>query len=179
MNSPPSNLLSWLTCQDSLTNKLKAIATDVRLEILQQKWVLPSLWHQQALGITEHSVLHRDILTWGNQRVCWYARTIIPLSSYQGEVSFFNRLQQESLGDLIYGNAAVKRVALIHYAIDKEAPEYGWLNEFIPEDADSLWARRSLFKVNSLPFYLVELFLPGLLRCFVEVESVPALNACS
>ncbi len=160
---PPSNLSSWLTCDNSLTNKLKAVTGNAKLQVLDQRWVFPDWWDKNVLKVTVEAVFHREIIMWSKKHACWFARTIIPYESYQTDAQFFNRLETESLNELIYNNPQVKRTSLLNYSINAQSLEYHWLDEPLHQNAESLWVRLSTFTLhNGFHFYLVEIFLPGL-----------------
>lgn len=158
-NPPPdARLLSWLCHQQSLTEKLKAVAGDARLEILDQRW--------DAL-LDSTRVMCREIVMWAFDSPCWYARTLIPQVTYHAHEALFERLQTESLGDLIFHGTDIKRASLVSYAIAQQSPEYAWVSKWRPQDAGWLWVRQSELRVSAAaqhPFVLKEILLPGLMR---------------
>ena len=161
-------LLSWLTYEHSLTDRLnKNLDKPARLELLSQRWVSATWWDIYVLKLKKESVLHRDIIMWAEE-ACWYARTILPASTYKSSPSFFDRLEREPLGQLIFHEPMIKRVEMINYSINKSSVEYYWLKKALV-DVDILeeeyWLRFSSFIVNDLsPFFLIEVLLPGLMR---------------
>jgi chorismate--pyruvate lyase len=160
---PPKVLSSWLTHDSSLTEKLRAETGNARIEVLEQRWVFPDWWDKNVLKMSPEAVFHREIIMWSNERPCWYARTIIPYECYQRDTLFFNRLESENLGQLIYNNPNVKRTSLLNYPINSQSLEYHWLDRFQHQDAQYLWVRLSTLTLHhSFHFYLVEIFLPGL-----------------
>lgn len=165
-DSPPDCLLPWLEHEHSLTEKLKNITGHAVIKLLKQEWESPNWWDKFALGLNQiSSVLHREILMISKNEVCWYARTIIPASCYDANVEFFSRLRQESLGVMLFNHKEVKRQQMCFYAIDSSTLEYHWLPVQYSEQANILWVRLSVFAFKeNAPFYLVEIFLPGLLR---------------
>jgi chorismate--pyruvate lyase len=168
---PPSSLSSWLSSNNSLTNKLKAITGHTRLQVLEQKWVFPDWWDKHVLKIALEAVFHREIVMWSHHHACWFARTIIPYQSYQTDAPFFNRLEKETLNELIYNNPHVKRTSYINYSINQQSLEYHWLGENLHQNADCLWVRLSTFTLhNANHFYLVEIFLPGLIESQTEIK---------
>lgn len=163
-NVPPKPLKVWLDYPYSLTEKLKDEAGEARLQRLTQHWRIPDWWDKFNSGGNHQELLHREILMWARQKPCWYARTIIPLSTYQHDVPLFSRLQQEPLGNLIFSNNKIKRTSFIHYAINAQCIEYHWLDEHMHGNAKTLWVRLSTFLLNDhYPFFLVEILLPGLI----------------
>ena len=151
--------------QDSLTELLKAKAGDTRLDLLGQRWGLADWWDQHVLQLPNKSVLHREILMWADDAPCWYARTIIPKTTYLADEAFFNRLQKESLGALIFNERRIKRIQKNFYPVNSQSIEYHWVTACIPCSSKTLWARLSVFTLNDdAPLYLIEILLPALER---------------
>lgn len=161
----PSTLLPWLTYQLSLTDRLQDIAGHAHLQVLRQHWREASWWDKHVLQIEGDDVLHREILMWVGQNVCWYARTIIPKATYQADSLLFSRLKNESLGALIFNKPKIKRTYLKYYAINNQSIEYHWLDQLLHGAAEQLWVRLSAFTINGdYPFFLIETLLPALER---------------
>lgn len=161
----PSALNLWINYQDSLTKLLQTKAGETRLQIVGQQWQSPDWWDQHVLHLTKELVLHREILMWTTEAPCWYARTIIPKTSYQEDDLFFNRLQKESLGELIFNESRIKRVRMMHYPVSPQSIEYHWVTKCVPCSVKTLWTRLSVFTLNDeFPFYLIEILLPALER---------------
>ena len=158
-------LIPWLVYEQSLTQKLKIAAGDARMEVLDQRWDVPDVWDKNVLNIENTNVMHREILMWAWDTPCWYARTIIPDTTWQDNITLFDRLKSEQLGQLIFNGTDIKRVSLTHYSILPSSIEYKWLHESMHQGAPTLWVRLSEFKVHDRDaFFLVEILLPGLLR---------------
>lgn len=151
-------LIPWLEHEQSLTEKLKAVAGDARLE------VIASRWDDAPDG---SRVMRREIVMWAFDSPCWYARTLVPLATYHANEALFERLQTESLGDLIFHGTDIKRVSLTSYSITKQSPEYAWVRKWLQQDVARLCVRQSDLSINSSilhPFTLKEILLPGLMR---------------
>lgn len=162
---PSSALLPWLTYQNSLTERLQAKAGNTYLDVLGQDWHAPTIWEKEVLSISDKSVFCREIVMQAFTTPCWYARTIIPQSSYEAGIDIFVRLKNESLGLLIFSEVRIKRVSLMHYPIDTQCMEYYWLDETMHAGSKLLWARLSVFLIDeTFPFCLIEIMLPGIMR---------------
>lgn len=162
---PPASIIPWLMCESSLTNKLASLAGDARLDVRSQHWDMSDDWDIGKLKLDAVRVMHREIAMWAFDTPCWYARTILPELTYQSNHQLFDRLKNQSLGELIFNSNQIKRVSLNHYMIAVGSFEYNWLNDLAPQDASPLWMRLSEFMVISgHSFYLAEILLPGLLR---------------
>ncbi|STX51364.1 4-hydroxybenzoate synthetase [Legionella busanensis] len=170
-NIPPAPLLPWLTYEQSLTKRLKNITSEApKLTVLKQHWCYADWWDKNVIGLKEReSVIHREITISAKDKKCWYGRTIIPGSTYQSNEALFIRLNQENLGQLIFGNKSITRLYHKFYAITPETIEYYWLKSLNYKD-DILWARLAVFSINnSAQFYLIEILLPDLLRVTNEL----------
>jgi len=158
-------MLPWLLHEESLTEKLSDAAGDARLDVLDQRWESPDAWDLIVLKLNTTSVMHREILMWAFDSPCWYARTILPDTTFQANTALFDRLKTEPLGHLIFNGTEIQRASLTHYRISPSSPEYSWLNESMHQGALELWVRLSEFVVNGRDsFFLVEILLPGLSR---------------
>ena len=163
--SPPAHLLPWLTYTDFLTEKLQKLTGHAKISVLSNRWEKPSQWAKNKLGVMSTWVLNREICMKSQNDVCWFARTILPIETFELDPSLFNRLKEESLGQLIFYGTDISRVSHTYYPIDKHAIEYHWLDKSVHQDEKNLWVRLSEFKVHgTFSFYLIEILLPGLER---------------
>lgn len=163
--SPSESILPWLTHEQSLTQKLDDAAGEARLEVLAQTWERPSAWDCSVLNLTSQTVMHREIVMWAFNAPCWYARTILPDTTFNANSTLFNRLKAEPLGHLIFNGTEIQRASLRHYMISPSSSEYHWLTSSMHQGASELWVRLSEFLVKGQDsFFLVEVLLPGLSR---------------
>ncbi|HVT62904.1 MAG TPA: chorismate lyase [Legionellaceae bacterium] len=161
--TPPAHLLPWLTHTTYLMQELKKKAGDAHLDILSQSWAITTDWDQHILHLDDELVLHRDVVILAYETPCWFARTILPATTYQTDELLFERLEREPLGNIIFNNTAIERVSLRYYPIDPSDAEYTWIPASIYQGQKKLWMRLSQFAVHhKTSFYLVEIFLPGL-----------------
>jgi chorismate lyase len=167
-NLPPTPLAPWLTHQASLTDKLKALTPEVKLQVLTNTWEKTHPWDWSTLMLPKNiTVLHRDVVMHAEDTPCWYARTILPLSVYNAEEALFSRLKTEALGELIHSHPDIKRTNISPYRIRKMSTEYAYASEAVPNHplGDMLWGRVSRFTLReNHTFYLLEVLLPGLLK---------------
>lgn len=160
----PEKLTPWLVYTQSLTDKLRQEAGDAELAVLSQNQIPASWWDRFVLQVEAQPVTQREILMSAYGKPCWYARTIIPDSTLTANELLFGRLKQESLGDILFGNDNIKRIAMINYVIDASCIEYYWLDSAMRGNSQSFWARLAMFEINETsPFFLIEILLPGLL----------------
>lgn len=167
-HAPPLLLLPWLKHETSLTNKLRQMAGEAHLVVLKEGVRHVDWWATHVLGLEPQTVFQREIMMFSGQIACWYARTIIPHHTWCAHETMFKRLERETLGDIIFSEPAIKRYSLVNYAIDSQSIEYYW---FKHANFDSQWLRLSVFTIdNNAPFFLVEIFLPGLSE-IIEINN--------
>ncbi|MGL5742496.1 MAG: chorismate--pyruvate lyase family protein [Legionella sp.] len=156
-----SRLLEWLEHQASLTDKLKQTNGDAQLELLSQNWVNADWWDKNVLQIQDERVFCREIMMKSHGIPYWYAMSIIPQQCYDLDPSFFDRLKNESIKNLIFDENRVQRTHSLSYPLDNQCIEFYWVQKHIPSVAGILWARLAEFVFQEKEsFYLIELILP-------------------
>ena len=161
---PPDKLLSWLTYPECLTAKLQIESGHAKLQLLSQQWASPDVWDRCVLNLHIEPVLHREILMWSADYPCWYARTIVPKTTYDKNPILFNRLKHQSLGQLIFQDKCINRHDMMHFYITEQSMEYAWLHQAMHQNSIVLWGRYSALMLHTIwPLFLIEIFLPGLL----------------
>lgn len=153
----------WLNHQDPLTDKLKKITGDAQLGFISQQWVHSGWWNKQVLNISDKKVLQREIIMKSHNIAYWYARSIIPQKCYDLDPTFFDRLNNESLKSLIFGEDRVVRLNRICYPIDQQCLEFHWVKNILNFVEGILWVRLAEFSFHKKEsFYLAEVFLPDI-----------------
>ena len=87
MLKPPESLLPWLNYESFLTAKLKLMTGNATLRLLDQSLTQTNNWERTLLGVDENFVLRRNILMSSHEVPCWYARTLLPSSTYTANES--------------------------------------------------------------------------------------------
>lgn len=166
INKPPEKLTPWLEHQGSITDKLKALAGEAHLQLIKHRWELTDTWDQSTLHLKpKKSVLHREILMWAHNEPCWFARTVLPKTTYLKEETLFSRLETTPLGELIHHHPGIKRTSIRPYLIAAHSMEHTYLTHTLEHVSTPLWGRCSTFTLhNQHEFYLLEIFLPKLLK---------------
>lgn len=185
MNKDDIYWQQWIFYTASLTEKLRFLAGDARLEVISHRVGLLDDWARTQVQNRDEVGLQREIVMWAHQRRCWYARTVIPQSTMQEDESLFARLSEEPLGQLIFSSPQIKRVNLSPrllfgltgerlsaatqdkipslQCIDYPSVERQWLPTTWCLPSKRLWGRLSTFMLyEKYPFYLYEIFLPDL-----------------
>ena len=160
------SLTNWLHYQSSLTDKLQNITGDAHLELMSQQWISTDWWGKNFLQIQDEMVFQREIIMKSYDVAYWYARSIIPQKCYNQDPFFFDRLKNESIKNLIFGNNRVKRIHWFTYPIDQQAIEFHWVKKYINSVKEVLWVRLTEFCFQDHhSFYLIEILLP-------EIEKI-------
>jgi chorismate lyase len=163
MNTPPPGLQTWLHYPTSITDKLKSYHPKVTLTLIEEVWTTPDKW--EASFVSETSIFRREILMCAGNHACWYARTMIPESTYHPESARFARLKTEPLGQIIWHASDIQRKNFLHFSMESTDALYQYLQSFpqLKLGDSTLWGRLSTFMIKDrLPFYLLEIFLPEL-----------------
>lgn len=156
-------LLDWRNYHDSLTDKLKQIAGSTEIQVVFQNWIKSLWWDKYVLNISDELVFAREIIMTSGGSPYWYARTVIPQKCYELNPSFFDRLQNESIRNLIFSESRVCRRHMISYPVNRQCIEFGWVTKYLHLDSDILWVRLAEYSFQeSELFYLVEILLPEL-----------------
>ena len=159
----PPTLSSWIHYQQSLTDKLQQATGSANIVLLSQQWVKPSWWDKYLLMIDDPVIFQREITMQSQDVAYWYAKTLIPQQCYDLNPDFFNRLQQESVRNLVFDCEQVKRVQMLSYPVDINCIEYSWAKKYLPKLETELWVRYSEYSfLDQESFYLLEILLPEL-----------------
>jgi chorismate--pyruvate lyase len=157
----PAEIQSWLFDPTSLTARLKNKCTsEFRVEVLSQMTQKPRLDEFKALGMeTGNNALVRQVrLCCGH--ACWvYARTVIPFSTLKGKQRIYANLGTRPLGAMLFADRTMQRDEVMVTSLPgSDLPAGLGL-----EEHDTVWGRRSVFRVNNKPLLVSEYFLPALL----------------
>ncbi len=161
----PRWLRPWLLAEGSLTKMLVAVSGgDFRVERIAQDWRRPSLSEARLLGIAADQLcLVREVILWGCGEPWVYARSIMPARSLSGDLRRLRRLQNSSLGTLLF------RYPQLHRTPFQLAPINGnSLPSRLRYDTE-LWGRRSRFELRRRALIVSEIFLPA----FLTRQPVP------
>ena len=156
----PVEIQTWLFDPASLTARLKQkCSADFRVEVLSQTIQKPRLDELKVLGIkTGNYALVRQVrLCCGP--ACWvYARTVIPFSTLKGKQRIYANLGARPLGAMLFADRTMKRDQVTVTSLNA-----GQLPGGLGLDADdTVWGRRSVFRVGGKPLLVSEYFLPAL-----------------
>lgn len=162
----PTALASWLTDSGSLTQRLQIHNhADFSVQLLSTYWMkpLPDECLSLDTPLTEMAY-QREVKLMDGEQANVYARTVIPLATFQAMKHRFNTLGNRPLGDLLFTDPSVKR-GKIEIACLKPGQylyEMAVLDEAIRPER--LWGRRSHFYLSGKKLLVNEIFLPTLVQ---------------
>ena len=158
----PLDAQSWLFDPASLTARLKQkCRADFRVELLSQMPQRPRLDEIRVLGMeTGRRALVRQVrLCCGH--ACWvYARTVIPFTTLRGKQRIYANLGTRPLGAMLFADRTMQRDAVMVTSLQgDQLPDGLGLSA-----QDTVWGRRSVFRVGGKPMLVSEYFMPALLE---------------
>tara|TARA_R110002049_G_scaffold150154_1_gene313303 strand:- start:887 stop:1423 length:537 start_codon:yes stop_codon:yes gene_type:complete len=162
----PTELVSWLTDSGSLTQRLQAHNKhNFSVQLLSTHWMKPLPDECLSLDIPMTEMAYqREVRLMDGEQANVYARTVIPLATFQAMKQRFNNLGNRPLGDLLFTEPSVKRgeIEITCLKPGQWLYEMAMLEEsFRPE---KLWGRRSHFYLNDKKLLVNEIFLPALVK---------------
>ena len=156
-------LLGWLTDRGSLTARLKAHCLGrFSVEVLGEQWVRPEPSEARLLKVRQDQVvLLRQVHLLCGDRLCVYARSIIPLVTLKGRHRRLLFLGDRPLGEYLFSSPTLQR-GRIEWG--RLLPGTALYQTAMPDGGDGhdVWGRRSLFRIDGKPLLVSEFFLPVL-----------------
>lgn len=157
----PRALRGWLSDRGSLTRRLKARHADFRVSPVARGFAPPFLDEAQALHLSPNTRAYvREVLLIGGGQVRVFAHSVLPRSSLRGDWCGITRLGTRPLGEALFTDPRIRRLALTSRRLDARHPLYRAACRHTGLAATHLWARRSMFCLNGRPLLVTEVFLP-------------------
>ena len=156
---------AWLIDGASLTQRLKQ-----RYSMFAVRPI--SVRYAKALT-DEYTVLHhkekqkalvREVVLMGNSQPRVFAHSVLPKHSLRGEWYGFGRLGNKPLGEALFANPKVRRAPFQFKKLRKQHSLYQQAIQYCEVPVAYLWARRSVFSLNSGSILVTEILLPTILR---------------
>jgi chorismate--pyruvate lyase len=147
----------WLLDEGSLTAHLiRASAGDFRVRRIRQGWEQPLLSESRLLDLpARQQALVREVALVCEGEAWVFARSVIPASSLTGSLRHLRRLNNESLGALIFQHPSLVR-STFELALVKGNAAY---IDTAYQQQQPAWGRRSRFEVQGKPLLVSEVFL--------------------
>lgn len=147
----------WLTDNGSLTGQLVASGRgEFRVQRLYQGWEVPLPSERSLLALPSRQVaLVREVVLLLDNAAVVFARSIFPIASLVGSLAHLRRLQNSSLGAILFKHP------LMHRSPFELALMPGH-SDYLPPDLQQsapAWGRRSRFEIEGKKLMVSEVFL--------------------
>jgi chorismate lyase len=151
----PSSTRRWLLDDGSLTAHLRNLG-ELQVHRLYQGWQVPLPSEQLLLAQSHHALaLVREVeLTLDGQPVV-FARSVFPSASLTGSLTHLRRLQNSSLGDILFRHPGMHRSP---FEVARLAGNTAYLPEHLRQ-SEMAWGRRSKFEIEGRGLMVSEVFL--------------------
>jgi chorismate lyase len=139
---------------------------EFNLQLVRQSWQRPFPDEAGILDLASgRYTLLREIFLRCDNIPLVYGRSIIPVHTFTGAERRLAHWGQRPLGDYLFSDKKVRRgqIEITQIPATHKLFQQGNIN--LPENAQSLWARRSLFYIKQKPLLVIEIFLPDLIKC--------------
>jgi chorismate--pyruvate lyase len=155
----------WLTDRGSLTRRLQQRTPAFRVVRLRQSLDQPNLDECNTLGLVPGRLaMIREVLLLNGDAPLVFAHSVIPLSGLDGPWAGLAGLGNRPLGAALFTNPRIQRQALEFQHLDRRHTLYRNATRHLNAPPRTLWARRSLFALQSHPILVTEVFLPATLQ---------------
>lgn len=104
----------------------------------------------------------REVLLLCNEVPVVFAHSVLPPAGLRGGWNGITRLGSRSLGEALFSDHRIERQPLAYCHVRGDHPLYRATARQQPLSVGSLWARRSVFCLNSHPLLVTEVFLPAI-----------------
>lgn len=159
----PASLRWWLTDSGSLTRLLQqACEQDFSVNLLHTSWQRPL--PDEALLLRQHParcLFQREVHLLDGDQPQIYARTLVPVKTYQAMRARFKALGNQSLGEMLFTDPSLKRGPIQVACLTPGMAQYALATRDIEARPACLWARRSCFYLNGKALLVSEVFLPS------------------
>lgn len=153
---------SWVFDHGSLTARLIGhVGNGFRVQRLRETWAYPTLDEANDLGIPHKQYCWiREVMLLNGNTPLVVARSVVPQKSLKGENQVLRHLGDKPLGGFLFSNPTLERGAIEAAHLYQWHPLYRMANQATNAEADALWGRRSVFRINHKPLLVAEIFLP-------------------
>jgi chorismate--pyruvate lyase len=154
----------WLTDRGSLTARIAARCAGVRVNVVFQGLRRPD---RDERFLFPHRfvarVLVREVFLYCGDTPLVFAHTVLDPQDLCGPWHSLANLGSRPLGAALFADPKIRRYPLRQRKIGRHHELHRRLSTAVPTAPDSLWARRSLFRLERAPILVTEVFLPAIL----------------
>lgn len=160
----PDKYLPWLLDTASLTERIIHRCNDkFSVRLLGQLRARPLRDEAAALGMraTSHALVRQVQLLCGDAP--WvFARSVIPPRTLARKSHRFTALGARSLGAMLFADPSTKRGEVEITCLTTEDRFYHLVVRDLRHKPETIWGRRSLFRLEGKPLLVCEFFLPDI-----------------
>ena len=154
-------LVPWLFDASSLTVRMVALCGKrFSVRVISQQWQMLDPEEASAMALDNvRAAMVRQVLLCCDEQPLVYARTVIPTTTLRGARRRYGNMGSRPLGAMLFADRTMRREE-VHVAVlsaSHEANRYNMTGE-------SVWGRRSVFRVSGKPLLVSEYFLPEFLN---------------
>lgn len=151
----PPGLRVWLTDNGSLTARLMHCG-EFAVQRLRQCWEVPLPSERALLELPARQLaLVREVALTLDGDAVVFARSVFPISSLTGSLAHLRRLQNRSLGAILFSHPGMHRYA---FELALMAGDCDYLPASLRQDRPA-WGRRSRFEIAGKRLLVSEVFL--------------------
>lgn len=163
----PETVLRWLLDPASLTRRVQLACTgSFDVQVLAQRWARPQQNELRVLGMRAGSrALIREVYLTCDGRPWVYARTVIPGTTLTGSRRRLAYLKNRPLGAVLFADPGMARGPVEIARLMPCDRLYPAATRHLDDQPESIWGRRSLFRLGGAPLLVSEIFLPGIAAC--------------
>lgn len=162
-HSAPRSLRHWLSDTGSLTQRLKMRCADFRVVPLSTGLARPNPDEYALLNLAPGTRAYvREVLLLCNDIPVIFAHSVLPHPSLRGDWNSISRLGSRPLGEALFTDHRIQRQPLAFRHLHDDHPLFRTIGRQQVLSSRTLWARRSVFCLNSHPLLVTEVYLPSI-----------------
>jgi chorismate--pyruvate lyase len=154
----------WLTDSGSLTARIVARCAKFSVKVAFQGLRRPDRDERFLFAHAGRArVLVREVFLYCGDTPVVFAHTVLDPRDLCGPWRSVARLGNRPLGAALFADPRIARNPLRQRKIGRHHELHRRLRAWVPQAPDSLWARRSVFRLHDSPILVTEVFLPDIL----------------
>jgi chorismate--pyruvate lyase len=154
----------WLGWPDSLTERLaQHIGDRVQVRVLSERRDRLLSGEREHLNVVSRTARVREVQLEVGGAPYVVARTVFPETTARVMHYALRGLGTRSLGSLLFGALRAPVQTREFARLDPASSLWRILSRHLPDNAQHLWARRALHRLQGQPLVVTEIFLPRLL----------------
>jgi chorismate--pyruvate lyase len=158
----PEKVWHWLLDKASLTERIiGACPGRFRVQVVHQKRgrVMRNEARTLNMRASTHAIVRQVQLVCGE--IPWvYARTVIPPATLHRRLRRLMRQGSRSLGSTLFSDPSMKRGEVEVTCLTASDELYGSVTGGLSRKPETIWGRRSVFRLGGKPLLVCEFFLP-------------------